>query len=49
MVLFAVYLARRQAEDEKVGGCYPTFADEEPEPDAPQSREPGRSPHGRAT
>ena len=44
MVLFAAYLARRQAEDEKVDGRYPTFADKEPEPDAPLSREPGRSP-----
>ena len=44
MVLFAAYLARRQAEDEKVDGRYPTFADKEPEPDAPPSREPGRSP-----
>jgi Major Facilitator Superfamily len=44
MVLLAAYLARRQAEDEKVDGRYPTFADKEPEPDAPPSREPGRSP-----
>ncbi len=36
MVLFAAYLARRQAEDEQVDGRYPTFADKEPEP--------GRSP-----
>jgi uncharacterized membrane protein YfcA len=44
MVLLAAYLARRQAEDEKVDGRYPTFADMEPEPDAPPYREPGRSP-----
>jgi hypothetical protein len=44
LVLLAAYLARRQAEDEKVDGRYPTFADKEPEPDAPPSREPGRSP-----
>jgi hypothetical protein len=44
MVLLAAYLARRQAEDEKIDGRYPTFADKEPEPDAPSSREPGRSP-----
>ena len=44
MVLLAAYLARRQAEDEKVDGRYPTFADKEREPDAPPSREPGRSP-----
>jgi hypothetical protein len=44
LVLFAAYLARRQAEDEKVGGRYPTFADKEHETDAPPSREPGRSP-----
>jgi hypothetical protein len=44
MVLFAAYLARRQAEDEKVDGRYPTFADKEPEPGGPPSREPGRSP-----
>jgi hypothetical protein len=43
-VLLAAYLARRQAEDEKVDGRYPTFADKEPEPDAPPSREPGHSP-----
>jgi MFS family permease len=44
LVLLAAYLARRQAEDEKVDGRYPTFADEEAEPDAPPFREPGRSP-----
>jgi MFS family permease len=44
MVLLAAYLARRQAEDEKVDGRYPTFADMEPEPDASPSHEPGRSP-----
>jgi hypothetical protein len=44
LVLLAAYLARRQAEDEKVDGRYPTFADKEPEPDAPPSREPVRSP-----
>jgi MFS family permease len=44
LVLLAAYLAHRQAEDEKVDGRYPTFADKEPEPDAPPSREPGRSP-----
>jgi MFS family permease len=44
MVLLAAYLARRQAEDEKVDGRYPTFADMEPEPDALPSREPGRGP-----
>ena len=44
MVLLAAYLARRQAEDEKVDGRYPTFADKEAEPDGPPSREPGRSP-----
>jgi MFS family permease len=37
MVLFAAYLARRQAEDEKVDGHYPTFADKESEPDIPPS------------
>ena len=36
MVLFAAYLARRQAEDE-VDGRYPTFAGQ-PEPDAPVPR-----------
>jgi hypothetical protein len=44
MVLLAAYLALRQAKDEKVDGRYPTFADKEPVPDAPPSREPGRSP-----
>jgi hypothetical protein len=44
LVLLAAYLARRQAEDEKVDGRYPTFADKEPDPDTPPSREPGRSP-----
>jgi MFS family permease len=44
MVLLAAYLARRQAEDEKVDGRYPTFADKEPEPDVLPSREPGLSP-----
>ena len=44
MVLFAAFLARRQAEDEKVADRYPTFADNDSEPDAPPSREPGRSP-----
>ncbi len=44
MVLFAAYLARRQAEDEKVDGRYPTFADKESAPDGPPSREPGHSP-----
>jgi hypothetical protein len=44
LVLLAAYLAHRQAEDEKVDGRYPTFADKEPEPDAPPAREPGRSP-----
>ena len=44
LVLLAAYLARRQAEDEKVDGRYPTFADKEHEPDAPRSPEPGRSP-----
>ena len=34
LVLFAAYLARRQAEDEKVDGRYPTFADKEAESDA---------------
>ena len=43
MVRFAAYLARCQAEDEKVDGRYPTFADKEPEPDALPSRDPGRS------
>ncbi len=43
MVLLAAYLARRQAEDEKVDGRYPTFADKEAEPDAPPSREPVHS------
>ncbi len=43
LVLFAAYLARRQAEAEKVDGRYPTFADKEAEPDALPSREPGRS------
>ena len=38
MVLLAAHLARRQAEDEKVDGRYPTFADLEPEPDAPLSQ-----------
>jgi hypothetical protein len=37
MVLLSAYLARRQAEDEKVDGRYPTFADLEPELDAPLS------------
>ena len=31
MVLHAAYLARRQAEDEKVDGRYPTFGDKEAE------------------
>ena len=44
LVLLAAYLARRQAEDEKVDGRYPTFADKEPEPDAPPSRESGHNP-----
>jgi MFS family permease len=44
LVLLAAYLARRQAEDEKVDGRYPTFADMEREPDGPPSREPGHSP-----
>jgi hypothetical protein len=44
MVLLAAYLARRQAEDEKVDGRYPTFADKESEPEALPSSEPGRSP-----
>jgi MFS family permease len=44
MVLLAAYLAFRQAEDEKVDGRYPTFADKEAELDAVASREPGRSP-----
>jgi MFS family permease len=44
MVLLAAYLARRQAEDEKVDGRYPTFADKEAEFDALPSRDPGRSP-----
>jgi MFS family permease len=43
MVLLAAYLARRQAEDEKVDGRYPTFADKEAECDALPSRDPGRS------
>ncbi len=42
LVLLAAYLARRQAEDEKVDGRYPTFADKESEAGAPPSREPGR-------
>jgi hypothetical protein len=41
LVLFAAYLARRQAEDEKVDGRYPTFADKE--------LEPGRSPQLKPT
>ena len=41
---FMLESARRQAEDEKSDGRYPTFADKEPEPDAPPSREPVRSP-----
>ena len=45
LVLLAAYLARRQAEDEKVDGRYPTFADKEPRPDAPPSLEPSRSSH----
>jgi hypothetical protein len=49
MVLFAAYLARRQAEDEKVDGRYPTFADKEPKPDAPPSRGPVRSPQLEST
>ncbi len=44
MVLLAAYLARRQAEDEKVAGRYPTFADKEPEPDIPPCPSAGRSP-----
>jgi MFS family permease len=43
MVLLAAYLARRQAEDEKVDGRYPTFADKEPESDTLPSRESGHS------
>ena len=42
MVLLAAYLARRQAEDERVDGRYPTFADMEP--DAPQRPAPARNP-----
>jgi hypothetical protein len=48
-VLLAAYFARRQAEDEKVDGRYPTFADKEPEPDAPPSRQPGRTPQLKPT
>ena len=44
LVLLAAYLARRQAESEKVDGRYPTFADKELEPDAPACGEPDRSP-----
>ena len=44
LVLFAAYLARRQAEDEKVDGRYPTFADKEPEPDAPRPASPAAAP-----
>ena len=44
LVLLAAYLARRQAEDEKVDGRFPTFADIEAKPNAPPYREPGRSP-----
>ena len=43
MVLLAAYLARRQAEDEKIDGRYPTFADKELETEATPSREHGRS------
>ena len=43
LVLFAAYLARRQAEDEKVDGRYPTFADKEAGARCPSSREPGCS------
>jgi len=42
MVLLAAYLARRQAEDEKVDGHYPTFADKES--DAAPCREPSHTP-----
>jgi hypothetical protein len=49
MVRFAAYLARCQAEDEKVDGRYPTFADKEPQPDAPPSREPRRTPQLEST
>ena len=44
MVLLAAYLARRQAEDEKVDGRYPTFADKEPEPDALPPASPAAAP-----
>jgi MFS family permease len=44
LVVLAAYLARRQAEDEKVDGRYPTFADKEAEPGALPIREPDRSP-----
>jgi len=43
LVLLAAYLARRQAEDEKVDGRYPTFADKEAESDAFPTRQPSRS------
>jgi hypothetical protein len=43
LVLLAAYLARRQAEDEKINDRYPTFADKEHETDALLSREPGKS------
>jgi hypothetical protein len=49
MVLLAAYLARRQAEDEKVDGRYPTFADKEAESDAVASREPDRRPQLEST
>jgi len=44
MVLLAAYLARRQAEDEKVDGRYPTFADKEAEPDAVPPASPAAAP-----
>jgi hypothetical protein len=44
LVLLAAYLARRQAEDEKVDGRYPTFADKEAESGALPIREPDHSP-----
>ena len=44
LVLLAAYLARRQAEEEKVDGRYPTFADKEPELDVPRPASPAVAP-----
>jgi hypothetical protein len=44
LVLFSAYLARRQAEDEKVDGRYPTFAEKEFELDVPSFASPAVAP-----